>query len=201
MNRYQSLFAGIVAMAMVSGYVGPDSTNRNAIADEKKSDTPKALSFKMKDLEGQPVDLSKYRGKVVVFVNVASKCGYTPQYKGLQAVYEKYKGKGLEIVGVPCNQFGEQEKGSNKEIRAFCTNNYKVTFDMLEKVDVKSGTACDLYKYLTSQETKPKGAGDVSWNFEKFVVGRDGQVIGRFASKVSPESDEFIGLIESALAK
>jgi glutathione peroxidase len=201
MKNYKSLLAGIVAMAMVSGYVAPNGINRIAMADEKKTEVPKSLSFKMNTLEGESVDLGKYAGKVVVFVNVASKCGYTKQYAGLEKLYKTHKDKGLVIVGVPCNQFGAQEAGTNKEIRTFCTSNYDVTFDMLGKVDVKSGSACDLYKYLTAQETSPLGKGDVKWNFEKFVLDRKGNIVGRFASSVAPESKEFVSLIESALAK
>jgi glutathione peroxidase len=201
MKNYKSLLAGIVAMAMVSGYVSPNGINRIAMADEKKTEVPKSLSFKMNTLEGESVDLGKYAGKVVVFVNVASKCGYTKQYAGLEKLYKTHKDKGLVIVGVPCNQFGAQEAGTNKEIRTFCTSNYDVTFDMLGKVDVKSGSACDLYKYLTAQETSPLGKGDVKWNFEKFVLDRKGNIVGRFGSSVAPESKEFVSLIESALAK
>jgi glutathione peroxidase len=201
MKNYKSLLAGIVAMAMVSGYVSPNGIQRIAMADEKKTEVPKSLAFKMKTLEGESVDLGKYAGKVVVFVNVASKCGYTKQYAGLEKLYKTHKDKGLVIVGVPCNQFGAQEAGTNKEIRTFCTSTYDVTFDMLDKVDVKSGSACDLYKYLTAQETSPLGKGDVKWNFEKFVLDRKGNVIGRFGSGVAPESKEFVSLIESALAK
>jgi glutathione peroxidase len=201
MKNYKSLLAGIVAMAMVSGYVSPNGINRIAMADEKKTEVPKSLSFKMNTLEGESVDLGKYAGKVVVFVNVASKCGYTKQYAGLETLYKTHKDKGLVIVGVPCNQFGAQEAGTNKEIRTFCTSNYDVTFDMLGKVDVKSGSACDLYKYLTAQETSPLGKGDVKWNFEKFVLDRKGNIVGRFGSSVAPESKEFVSLIESALAK
>ncbi len=186
---------------MVSGYVSPNGINRIAMADEKKTEVPKSLSFKMNTLEDESVDLAKYAGKVVVFVNVASKCGYTKQYAGLEKLYKTYKDKGLVIVGVPCNQFGAQEAGTNKEIRTFCTSTYDVTFDMLAKVDVKTGTACDLYKYLTAQETTPLGKGDVKWNFEKFVLDRKGNVVGRFGSGVAPESKEFVSLIESALAK
>jgi glutathione peroxidase len=201
MTNYRSLLAGVVAMAMVSGYLNYEGNTMNSYADEKKADTAKALSFQMKDINDEAVDLSKYAGKVVVFVNVASQCGYTNQYEGLQKVYDKYKEKGLVIVGVPCNQFGGQEPGSNKKILEFCQSTYKVSFDMLAKVDVKSDTACDLYKHLSSVSTKPLGAGPVKWNFEKFVLGRDGEVIGRFGSGVKPEDAAFTSLIESALAK
>jgi glutathione peroxidase len=175
--------------------------NAPVMADEKKTDVPPSLAFQMKDLEGKPVDLVKYKGKVVLFVNVASKCGYTKQYEGLQKLFEKFESKGLVVVGVPCNQFGGQEAGSSKEIREFCTSKYQVTFDMLEKVDVNGDKACDLYKYLTSQQTAPLPAGKVKWNFEKFVVDRDGKVVGRFSSAVTPENNDLVALIEKALAK
>ncbi|MFN7291862.1 MAG: glutathione peroxidase, partial [Pirellula sp.] len=128
MTKYRSLLAGVVAMAMVSGYLNYEGNTMNSYADEKKADAPKALSFQMKDINDEAVDLSKYAGKVVVFVNVASQCGYTNQYEGLQKVYDKYKEKGLVIVGVPCNQFGGQEPGSNKKILEFCQSTYKVSF-------------------------------------------------------------------------
>lgn len=201
MSNYKTLLAGIVAMAMMSGYVCTPSMNSTVMADEKKSEVPPSLAFKMKDLEGNPVDLAKYKGKVVLFVNVASKCGYTKQYEGLQKLFSKYESKGLVVVGVPCNQFGAQESGTNKEIREFCDSTFKVKFDMLEKVEVNGDNACDLYKYLTAQPTSPVAAGKVKWNFEKFVLDREGKVIGRFGSAVTPENKDLVALIESALAK
>lgn len=207
MSMYRkTLMAGIAAMALFSGYAGNSMlSSQSAIADEPaKPQAPKALSFKMKTLENEPVDLSKYAGKVVMFVNVASKCGMTPQYEALEKLHESYKDKGLAVVGVPCNQFGGQEAGTSKEIREFCTTKYHVTFDLLEKVNVKDAggeKACDLYKYLTQQETKPVGKGDVAWNFEKIVLDRKGNVIGRFGSRVEPSSADVIKLIEKALAE
>jgi len=168
-------------------------------AEGKK--VPDVLNFKMKDINGKDVDLSKYQGKVVMFVNVASKCGYTPQYEGLENLHEKYAEKGLAIIGLPANDFGKQEPGSDSEIKQFCSTKYGVKFDMLSKVSVKGEDICPLYKYLTSKDTDPKFAGDVKWNFEKFVIGRNGEVVGRFGSKVTPESKELTGAIESALAK
>ncbi len=207
MLMYQkTLLAGIAAMAIVSSYAGnPLSPNSSAsAADSTKADVPKVLSFKVKSLEGEAADLSKYAGKVVMFVNVASKCGMTPQYAALQKLHETYKDKGLVIIGVPCNQFGGQEGGSSKEIREFCTNNYKVSFDILEKVNVKNDgkeKACELFAYLTEQDTKPAGKGPVGWNFEKFVVDRKGNVVGRFKSRVEPNSTEMVSVIEKALAE
>ena len=147
-----------------------------------------ALRFKMLALDGEEVDLAKYEGKVVMLVNVASKCGYTSQYKQLQQLHEKYAERGLAILGFPCNQFLWQEPGSAAEIRAFCQTNYGVTFDMFAKVDVKGKNACDLYKFLTSLDTKPKKAGKIGWNFEKFLLDRSGNVIARFGSGTKPDA-------------
>ena len=143
---------------------------------------PGVLAFKMTSLDGKTVDLAKYQGKVVLFVNVASECGFTPQYEDLQALHAKFAKEGLAVVGVPCNDFGSQEPGTNAQIAEFCKKNYGVTFDMLAKVHVKGKEQCPLYKHLTSKETNPDFAGPVRWNFEKFLVGRNGQVVARYAS-------------------
>jgi glutathione peroxidase len=160
-----------------------------------------ALRFKMESLNGQEVDLAKYAGKVVMVVNVASKCGYTSQYEQLQALHEKYSEQGLAILGFPCNQFLGQEPGSAEEIRQFCRSNYGVTFDMFAKVDVKGENACDLYRLLTALDTKPKGAGKIGWNFEKFILDRNGFVVARFGSSTKPDDPEVISIIEAELAK
>ena len=158
-----------------------------------------ALDFEMTTLDGTPIDLEKeFAGKVVLFVNVASRCGYTGQYEGLQSLYESHKDKGLVVVGVPCNQFGGQEPGSAGEIAQFCQKNYGVTFPMLEKVDVNGSDAAPLYKYLT---THSDPTGDVSWNFEKFLVGRDGKLAARFGSGTKPGSRELMSAIETELNK
>jgi glutathione peroxidase len=162
---------------------------------------PPALDFKMTSLEGQEVDLAKYQGKVVMIVNVASKCGLTPQYKQLQALHEKYEKQGLTILGFPCNQFRQQEPGSAKEIRKFCTANYGVEFPLFARVDVNGKDACELYKYLTALDLKPKGKGPISWNFEKFVVGRNGEVVARFAPQTKPDDPTVVKVIETELAK
>ena len=158
------------------------------------------LDFKLAGIDGQDVDLSKFKGKVVLLVNVASECGYTPQYKGLQELYDRYAKDGLVVVGVPSNEFGAQEPGSNADILKFCQTNYKVTFPMAAKVVVKGEGRAPLYAHLTSKETNPKFAGDVGWNFEKFLIGRDGQVVGRFKSGVEPTSDEMVSAVKAALA-
>ncbi|MCA9102743.1 MAG: glutathione peroxidase [Pirellulales bacterium] len=155
----------------------------------------------MKSLDGEDVDLSKYAGDVVLIVNVASKCGNTPQYKQLEALHEKYGDQGLAILGFPANEFGKQEPGSDEEIREFCTANYGVKFDMFSKVVVKGDGICPLYTFLTSEKTDPKFAGDIKWNFEKFLIGRDGQVVARFDPKMKPDAPEVVGAIETELAR
>jgi glutathione peroxidase len=176
-----------------------------AVADEAKpqikNQMPSPLSYTMKSLDGQDVDLSKYKGKVVLIVNVASECGLTGQYKPLQRLHEKYKDEGFVVLGFPCNQFGSQEPGSAEEIKTFCTKNYGVTFDMFAKVDVNGDNAAPLYKTLTATSTKPAGPGKISWNFEKFLIGRDGQVVARFSPRTEPSDDQVVSAIEAELAK
>jgi glutathione peroxidase len=151
--------------------------------------------FTLNSIDGQAAPLSAYKGKVLLLVNVASKCGYTPQYTGLQALYEKYKDRGLVVVGIPANNFGAQEPGTNEEIKTFCTRNYNVTFPMTSKVSVKGADMTPLYGYLTQT------GGDVKWNFTKFLVDKDGKVIQRFESKVTPDSPELTAAVEQALAR
>jgi glutathione peroxidase len=156
----------------------------------------------MKNIDGQDVDLAKkYDGKVVLVVNVASKCGLTPQYKELQALHTKFADKGLAVVGFPCNQFGSQEPGTEADIKSFCTSKYDVDFDLMSKVDVNGDGACAVYKQLTTTDTKPTGAGDISWNFEKFVIGKDGKVAARFSPRTKPDDKEVLTVIEAELAK
>lgn len=158
------------------------------------------LDVKMKTLTGKEVDLNQYKGKVVLFVNVASKCGLTPQYKELQALHDKYAGEGLAIIGVPSNQFGSQEPGTAEEIREFCDTKYNVKFDLLEKVDVNGENQAELYKRLTSKEAGAAFPGEISWNFEKFLVGRDGKVLARFDPRTKPNDPKVIKAIEGELA-
>ena len=167
----------------------------------RAGDAKSPLDFKMDSLEGQPVDLSKYKGEVVLIVNVASKCGLTPQYTQLEEVYSKYKGKGFEILGFPANEFGKQEPGTNKEISTFCTEKYKIDFPMFSKIVVKGEGIAPLYEFLTSESTNPGMAGPITWNFEKFLVGRDGKVVKRFSPKIKPDAPEVIQAIEAELAK
>ena len=137
---------------------------------------------------------------MLLIVNVASECGYTPQYRGLQALYDTYAQDGLEVLGFPCNQFGQQEPGTADQIAAFCSTRYGVTFPMFEKVDVNGKNQCGLYTYLTSRDTNAQYAGPIQWNFEKFLVARDGSVVGRFRSSVAPESKALVEAIERELA-
>ncbi|HUI10015.1 MAG TPA: glutathione peroxidase [Bacteroidota bacterium] len=165
-----------------------------AIAREKPHTS--VLSFTMKDIDGTDVPLSKYKGKVILIVNVASQCGFTPQYKDLEALYEKYRDRGFVILGFPANNFGEQEPGTDPEIKKFCTSTYGVTFDMFSKISVMGSDQHPLYKFITSD---PVYGGDVKWNFQKYLVNRDGKIIGKYFSRVTPLSPELTGAIEGAL--
>jgi len=153
--------------------------------------------FSVDDIKGKPVKLDKYRDKVMLIVNTASKCGFTPQYKGLEALYEKYHGKGLEILGFPCNQFGAQEPGTEKEIATFCELNYGVTFPMFAKVDVNGKSAAPVFTYLKAEKPGLLGSEAIKWNFTKFLVDRKGTVLARYAPNDTPEA--MAGDIEKAL--
>ena len=144
--------------------------------------------YTVDDIHGKSVSLDTYKGKVVLVVNTASKCGFTPQYKGLEALYEKYHGKGLEVLGFPCNQFGAQEPGTEAEIEQFCELNYGVTFPMFAKIDVNGKDTAPVYEYLKSAKPGLLGSEAIKWNFTKFLVDRGGKVIARFAPKDTPES-------------
>lgn len=190
-NIMKSLFCGVVfALSLIVA--------GTACAAEK---VPALLNFKMKSLDGKDVSLSRYHGKVILIVNVASKCGATPQYETLQKLYETNKDKGFVIIGFPCNQFGKQEPGSPLQIREFCTANYGVTFDLFSKIDVNGSEAAPLYKFLTSKTTNPDHAGRIRWNFEKFLVSKQGKVVKRFATGVQPDSPEVTSAIEKEIAK
>jgi glutathione peroxidase len=155
------------------------------------------LDYKMKRLDGSEQDLSDYLGNVVMIVNVASFCGNTPQYAGLQALYEKYKDRGFVILGFPANNFGQQEPGTDAEIARFCTINYSVTFPMFSKVSVDGSDTVPLYKELTSQE--PPAGGRVTWNFQKFLIDRKGRPVQMFAPRTKPESPEVVAKVEELL--
>jgi len=152
----------------------------------------------LKDIEGKDTSLKTYQGKVLLVVNVASRCGYTPQYKGLETVYEKYKDKGFTVLGFPCNQFGQQEPGTATEIKEFCSSKYNVTFPLFSKIDVNGPTRHPLYVALAGKDSP--FPGDIKWNFSKFLIGRDGKILKRFEPGVTPESAEMTGAIDAALA-
>ena len=180
---------------------GPQPQVQPAAAQaETTSTTTKSLyAFELNDIDGQPVKLGQYAGKVLLLVNVASRCGYTKQYAGLEALYEKYQDDGLVVLGFPANNFLGQEPGSNEEIKAFCTLRFGVTFPMFAKISVKGKDIHPLYAFLTGAETNPNFAGAITWNFNKFLVDRSGTVIGRYGSKVEPMSETLVGDIERAL--
>jgi glutathione peroxidase len=162
------------------------------------ADDAKLYTIPLKDIDGKDTTLKTYAGKPLLIVNVASKCGFTPQYTGLEAVWRKYKDKGLMVLGFPSNDFGGQEPGTNEEIKQFCSSKFDVTFPMFDKVQVKGEGQHPLYTTLTGPESPVPGP--VKWNFGKFLIGRDGKIIARFDSKVTPDSPELTKAIEDALA-
>lgn len=155
--------------------------------------------FTMKDIDGKNVKLTAYKGKVALIVNTASQCGYTPQYEGLEKIYGKYKDQGFVVLGFPANNFGGQEPGTDAEIKEFCTLKYKTSFPMFAKISVKGADQHPLYKYLTSAETDPRFAGEIKWNFNKFLIDKNGKIIHRFDSKDKPDSEVVTKAIENAL--
>jgi len=166
-------------------------------AAEDPAMTTPVLATTMTDIDGKPYAFAADRGKVIMLVNVASRCGNTPQYTALEAMFEKYRDQGFVIVGIPANNFGGQEPGSDPEIKTFCTTKYQVTFPILSKVSVKGDDICPLYQYLTTQSPFP---GPIGWNFAKFLVGRDGQVVARFDPKTKPDNADLVAAVEKAIA-
>ena len=196
----------LAGLALVAGtaagcgpsYLSPDQ----AQASEKgpllmAAQTGSVYDFTMDDIDGKPTPLSKYRGKVLLVVNTASLCGNTPQYSDLETVYEKYQGRGFEVLAFPANNFGQQEPGTNQEIKGFCLTKYSVSFPLFSKISVKGTDKHPLYRYLTEQSSFP---GEVEWNFQKYLVDRSGNVIARYHHRTKPLSDEIVRGIETALA-
>lgn len=171
-----------------------NAQNKNG---DKKVDN--ILNIFVKDIDGKSVNLSDYKDKVLLIVNVASYCGYTRQYAGLQNLYEEYKDKGFEILAFPCNQFGNQEPGTNEEIKNFCSTKYNVTFKLFDKIDVNGSKRSPLYKVLTDNPIT--GKSDIKWNFEKFIIGKNGKIVKRFPSSTDPLSDEIVSTIERELKR
>ena len=168
--------------------------------EDKKVTSP--LEFSIKNIDGKDYDLAKLKGKVVLFVNVASECGYTPQYEGLQELHTKYEKDGLVVIGVPSNEYGKQEPGTDDEIKKFCTSKFKVKFPMMSKVVIKGKDQVPLYKTLVEATPNAKGeVQQVGWNFEKFLVARDGKVVGRYKSAVAPNAEELIKALKTELDK
>jgi glutathione peroxidase len=192
-NLILSVFVLSICALLSLGFYGESS----AAANDSK-DKP-FYNFKMKDIDGKDVKLKKYKGKVLLVVNTASKCGYTPQYEGLQAIYDKYRARGFYVLGFPANNFGGQEPGTESEIKEFCTTKYKVTFPMFAKISVKGDDQDGLYKFLTNKETNPEFGGDITWNFNKFLIDRKGNIVARFTSKDKPDGEAVMNAIEKYL--
>jgi glutathione peroxidase len=157
--------------------------------------------FPVTTIDGHTKSLRDFAGKTLLVVNVASRCGLTPQYTALEALHERFEGRGFAVLGFPCNDFGAQEPGSESEIKQFCETNYKVTFPLFAKVHVKGAERAPVYEFLTTQPTQPDGPGDIVWNFAKFLIGLDGQVLARFSPQLAPDAPEVVGAIEGALKK
>jgi len=176
-------------LLVVAGCVLLAFSSRYSLADDKPS-SGTVYGFKVRTIDGKLISLSQYKGKTLLIVNVASKCGFTPQYTGLEKLYRKYKDKGFVILGFPCNQFLSQEPGTDKEIKTFCSTKYDVTFPLFDKIEVNGDNANPLYQFLKKAEPDPDGKTDIGWNFTKFLIGRDGKPLKRFVSKVKPEDVE-----------
>ena len=187
-----------LALVCAAMFAIANSSRANGTADSGEK-MNSIYDFTLKDIDRKEVNLGQYRGKVVLVVNVASRCGYTPQYEGLQKVYLKYKDRGFVILGFPANNFMAQEPGTDEEIKTFCSTKYNVTFPIFSKISVKGDDIHPLYKYLTSKDTNPDFGGDIKWNFSKFLLDKNGKIIARFEPKVTPESDPVIQAIEKAL--
>lgn len=190
-----AVFAGISCKPKDTSTSTPKSSPSSPQAEPATS----IYEFEMDDIDGNPVKLADYSGKVLLVINVASQCGYTPQYAGLEAIYEKYRDRGFAVLGFPANNFGNQEPGTNEEIKQFCTTNYNVTFPMFSKISVKGDDKHPLYLYLTGSEQGRRFGGEIKWNFNKFLIDRNGSIAGVYGSKTEPQSPELIARIESAL--
>jgi glutathione peroxidase len=194
-NVYEAKLAGVSADTK-----GPDAVPTVAGYPDVDVKVPAALNFTMKDIDGNTVKLARYTGQVIMIVNVASKCGNTPQYADLEKMYDKYKKQGFVILGFPANDFLQQEPGDNKTIKEFCTSKYNVAFPMFSKIVVKGDGQDPFYKFLTDKETDEKFAGDIDWNFAKFIINRKGEVVARFAAKTKPLTPEVVAVVEKELA-
>ncbi|MBK6680432.1 MAG: glutathione peroxidase [Ignavibacteriales bacterium] len=201
MKKYISMIVSVLIVVTVVTFAaiknGEASAENRSETKEVKNMAKKIGDFKVKDIDGKEVDLSIYEGKVVLIVNVASKCGYTKQYNGLEAIYNKYKDQGLVILGFPCNDFGGQEPGTNDEIKEFCSTKFSVTFPMMDKVSVLGDNKTPLFAFLTDNAVT--GTKDIKWNFEKFLINKKGEIVERFVSKDEPEGEKITKAIEAQL--
>ena len=182
----KQVIATFVILTMMAAVPFAHAAKDEKSKDAKKKPVPAVLKFTMKNIDGKKTDLSKYQGKVILMVNVASRCGYTKQYKGLQALHDKYAKKGLAVMGFPANNFGAQEPGNDFQIKQFCKSKYNVKFPMFSKVSVKGSDKCDLYKHLTDKKKVKVSQGEIRWNFEKFLIDQEGNVIKHYRSKTTP---------------
>ena len=199
MTRYMLLAAAALTLTAASIFIVRSKTGSAVEASAKEGEVKSVYDFAMKDIDGKEVKLEQYRGKVAMIVNTASKCGYTPQYEGLQKIYDRYKEQGFVVLGFPANNFKGQEPGTNEEIKEFCALRYNVTFPMFAKISVQGEDKHPLYKYLTAGGTNPDLAGEIKWNFNKFLVDKNGRIIARFDSKDKPEDDKVVQAIEQTL--
>jgi len=187
------LLAGLLVIGIITVFASSRKNDPLPLKEKSVHD------FRVQNIDGAEVKLGDYAGQVLLIVNVASKCGFTSQYAGLQELYTKYKDQGLVILGFPANNFLGQEPGTNAEIKQFCSANYQVTFPMFAKISVKGDDQAPLYRFLTEKTTNPQFSGDISWNFNKFLIGRDGAILDRFGSRDKPESEKVVQAIEKAL--
>lgn len=199
MTRYALLAVATLALVAASVFIVRGRPTSVGEASTKEKEVKSIYDFALKDINGKEVKLDQYRGKVALIVNTASKCGYTPQYEGLQKIYDQHKDQGFIVLGFPANNFKGQEPGTDEEIKEFCSLRYNVTFPMFAKISVGGEDKHPLYKYLTEKETNPQFAGEIKWNFNKFLVDKNGRIIARFDSGDKPESDKVVQAIEQAL--
>jgi len=192
-------FARMLSAAVLSSVLLVTAPFAEAKQERSASEPKTVYDVTVRDIDGKSVNLSRYKGKVLLIVNVASKCGLTPQYEALQALYDRYKSKGLVVLGVPANEFGNQEPGTDAEIKQFCTTKYRVTYPMFSKIVVKGEGQHSLYRLLTSAQTEPEGAGEISWNFTKFLISRSGRIAARFSPRTRPDDPALVSALEELL--
>ena len=201
MKKVIFIMAAILTFSFMetNGFIGKSNTSADDSISNQNSDKKmnNISSIKVRDINGKEINLSAFKGKVILIVNVASQCGYTPQYKSLQQLYEKYKNQGFEILAFPCNDFGGQEPGSNQEIKEFCSSNYGVTFKLFDKIKILGKDKSRLYAVLTDNDVT--GTRDVKWNFEKFIISKNGVIVARFPSRVDPMDKQVTQVVESQL--